>query len=161
MNDVEKLMRDASLSRKSQQQLASNLVNEVTEGTVNPIEAVVRMKAIYDSIDLFLKDESVRECVLAEAGKYDKNEMIESLGASIRVQESGSRYDYTVCGDPVWNALNEEFKQLEGEKKERELFLKNMRKPTTVVDDETGEVYTIYPAARTSKTNYVITFKKE
>ena len=45
--------------------------------------------------------------------------------------------------------------------KEREAFLKTVPDNTTVIDDETGEIYTIHPAIRMAKMSYSITFNKK
>jgi hypothetical protein len=50
---------------------------------------------------------------------------------------------------------------LDAKIKEREAFLKTVPDNTTVIDDETGEIYTIHPAIRMAKTSYSITFNKQ
>jgi hypothetical protein len=45
--------------------------------------------------------------------------------------------------------------------KERETFLKAIHKPMPIVNDETGEVFTVNPPIKTSTTSLVLTPVKE
>ena len=92
--------------------------------------------------------------------KYGKGEIPTSSGASFQVKETGVKYDFSQCNDPVWNNLKEQADRINEQLKEREKYLKVIKNPKTEIDEETGEVYTIIPPTRTSTTSYTVTFKK-
>jgi hypothetical protein len=73
--------------------------------------------------------------------------------------ETGVSYDYSVCNDPEWEYLNDRSVFFETELKERQKFLQSLTKPTTIVNDDTGEVSTINPPVRKAKLGLKITIK--
>lgn len=152
---------DSLFNKKGQQEISGKLIQQVTDGEINPMEAVVKMKAMYECIGQFLKSDEVRHAVIDETEKYGKGEETQYRGANVRIQETGAKFDFSSCQDPVWERLNEQITSLKEKIDEREKLLKRISEAMTLVDEETGEVYTIYPAPRSSKTNFVITFKKE
>lgn len=147
-------------TKQEQTELACMFVQKVIDGDVNPIDAVIQMKSLSETISTFLKDSDVREAVLNEVGKYGKGEIPSFHGALIQVKETGVKYDFTGCGDPVWERLNEEKNDIDMRLKERESFLRTIKEQKTDIDEETGEIITLYAPSKSSTTSYSITFKK-
>jgi hypothetical protein len=81
------------------------------------------------------------------------------FGSEINVRESGVKYDYSKCNYAPYNSLISQKKQIESEQKTMESLLKAISKPTTIVDDATGEVLEVKPPLRTSGTSIVLTIK--
>ena len=147
-------------NKTEQKAMAQRFIERVTDGDVDPIAAIVQMKSLSETITTFLKDESVKDVVIKECGKYGKGEYASFKGAEVSVKEGGVKYDYSVCHDPQWDYLNEQMQQLKAQMKERETYLHAITKPIPSIDDETGEVFTLYPAAKSSTTTFAVTFKK-
>ena len=54
----------------------------------------------------------------------------------------------------MWERLDADFKTAKARKEEREKFLKTIKSKVTVVDDETGEVATIYEPVKSGQSGY-------
>ena len=131
-------------ANKSEQKiLASQFVEAVTNGDINPIDAVVQMKSLNETIASFLKDSEVSEAVIKECEKYGKGEYPSYKGAVVSVKESGVKYDYSACKDTEWNDLNSQLTEIKERMKEREKYLHAISKPKTELDEITGEVYSL------------------
>jgi len=144
-------------SKEEQSVLSSAMISSVLEGEIDPIKAVVQAKSLVETLTLFLKDKGVNDLVLREVEKYGKQT---SKGATISIKEVGSKWDYSECGDPIYNRLSAQKAEIEEKLKEREVLLKATKEPRTEVDEETGEVYTVNPPSKSSTTSYAITFQK-
>lgn len=147
-------------TKAEQSAMAARFTQAIVNGDVSPLETVAKMKSIQEVITLFLKDEEVTKAVIDQVDKYGKGEIPTSSGASFQVKETGVKYDFSQCNDPVWNNLKEQADRINEELKEREKYLKVIKNHKTEIDEETGEVYTIIPPIRTSTTSYTVTFKK-
>ena len=144
-------------SKEEQAVLSSAMINSVLDGEIDPIKAVIQAKSLVETLTLFLKDKGVNDLVLREVEKYGKQTSKD--GATIAIKEVGSKWDYSECGDPIYNRLSAKKAEIEEKLKEREVLLKATREPRTEVDEETGEVYTVNPPSKSSTTSYAITFK--
>jgi hypothetical protein len=108
------------------------------------------MKTIKAGIDDF---------ILEEAGKHE-GKSFEFDGHAIQVKETGVKYDYMLCNDAAYHDLKKQAEVLTEKIKERETFLKSINDKMTIVDDESGEVTTVYPPSKSGKTSVTITLKK-
>ena len=144
-------------SKEEQSVLSSAIINSVLDGEIDPIKAVVQAKSLVETLTLFLKDKGVNDLVIREVEKYGKQTSKD--GATIAIKEVGSKWDYSECGDPIYNRLSSQKAEIEEKLKEREALLKATKEPRTEVDEETGEVYTVNPPSKSSTTSYAITFK--
>lgn len=144
-------------SKEEQAVLSSAMINSVLDGEIDPIKAVVQAKSLVETLTLSIKDKGVNDLVLREVEKYGKQTSKD--GATIAIKEVGSKWDYSECGDPIYNRLSAKKAEIEEKLKEREALLKATKEPRTEVDEETGEVYTVNPPSKSSTTSYAITFK--
>ena len=144
-------------SKEEQAVLSSAMINSVLDGEIDPIKAVVQAKSLVETLTLFIKDKGVNDLVIREVEKYGKQTSKD--GATIAIKEVGSKWDYSECGDPIYNRLSSQKAEIEEKLKEREALLKATKEPRTEVDEETGEVYTVNPPSKSSTTSYSITFK--
>lgn len=145
-------------SKEEQAVLSSAIISSVLEGEIDPIKAVIQAKSLVESLTLFLKDKGVNDLVLREIEKYGKQTSKD--GATISIKEVGSKWDYSECGDPIYNRLSAQKAEIEEKLKEREALLKATKEQRTEVDEETGEVYTVNPPSKSSTTSYSIIFQK-
>lgn len=68
-------------------------------------------------------------------------------------------YDFSVCQDPVYNELEQQSIELKEKLDERKKFLKTVTKSMTIVNDETGEISTIYPPNKLQKMGLKVSLK--
>lgn len=97
------------------------------------------------------------ENALNEISQYEKNAVIK--GSEFSIVEAGVKYDYSGCNDLEYNVLNTQIEALKSTLKDRETFLKSIKAPMQIIDETSGEVYTIYPPKKTSSTTLKVTFK--
>lgn len=138
------------LSKTAATQMAYGLTTAVIDGRLKPLETLARLKFAETTIKTAI--EGVMPAAIDEAAKYSKGEKITAIGCELTQKESGVKYDFTGCGDAVYDRLCAEMEALKERMKERESFLKTIKQGMTVVDEESGEVMTIRPCCKTSKT---------
>jgi hypothetical protein len=97
-----------------------------------------------------------QEYALSEAEKM-KGESI--YNSKVEVKDVGVKYDYNVCKYAPYDNLLSNKKELETEIKGVEALLKSINKPTTIVDEATGDIMNVSPPLRTSKTSIVLTIQ--
>lgn len=135
--------------------LASNAIQAVVDGEIDPITAHINVSKMERAIKTFKEDERVRDITLRELGKYGKKHAFGDC--TLEEAEAGTRYDYSICGDSRLEELYKMRQSLDDEIKQRETFLKSVPLSGVALPD-TGEV--VYPPAKTSKTIIKTTFKK-
>jgi hypothetical protein len=144
-------------SKAKMDEIVTRLVVGVQDGSIDPLQLLVKLKfaqsIIADTI------ESIQPNCVDEASKYHKGEDIKLLGAELKVKEAGTKYDYSNCGDKIWEQYDFMEKSNAEAKKGRANFLKSLKKSETLVDDETGEIYTIHPPIKKSSTIVQVTIK--
>ena len=145
----------ATPSKEKAQEIADRLIQHYTDNG-NPLEGMVKVRWFQSILDKVA--EGILSASLDEAHKYGK-ERITLYGAELAVKEAGTKWSYDNCNDPVYLDLNEKSGAMKDLIKERETFLKAIKSATTIVDDTTGEVVTINPPAKTSKTIVEVRFK--
>lgn len=136
--------------------LASNAIQAVVDGEIDPIKAHINVSKMELAIKTFKADERVRDITLRELWKYGKK--LTFADCTLEEAESGVRYDYSECGDSRLEELYKMRQALDAEIKEREAFLKSIPLSGVALPD-TGEV--VYPPAKSSKTIIRTTFKKQ
>ena len=97
------------------------------------------------------------ENALNEISNYEKNAVIK--GSEFSIVEAGVKYDYSECNDVEHNTLTTQIEALKRTLKDRETFLKAIKAPMQMIDENSGEVYTICPPKKTSSTTLKVTFK--
>jgi hypothetical protein len=124
------------------------IIKAVQNGDANPLEVLVMLRAL-EAVSETVRDE-ISDNVLTEAEKHTEKKF-NAFGAIVERTEVGTKYAYDTSSDVEWEQLNSEFESLKRRKSERETFLKALKEPMTVVNPDTGEVYTIKPPFKTSK----------
>lgn len=127
--------------------MLADFKNQIVEGEIDPLRVLAKFNQLKSVIENLLKDKEVRELAMAEFELYsEKTVGIE--GAELSCGKVGVKYDYSICNHPKWNRLNKQIKDLSAEKKEVEKSLKFIE-PTSILDEETGEVNQIIPPSST------------
>lgn len=131
------------------------VVKSIQDGEQNPLDVHlyrVKMEKILKGIN---DNPDIQDAVMKEFEKYGER-TVEYKGALLQQQESGVKYDFSGCGDPVMDEYIRQLDDLKLKMKEREKFLKNI--PVSgIVDPETGSF--IYPPSKSSKTTIKTTLK--
>lgn len=140
--------------------LAQRAIDAVINGDVDPIKTYIAIRRMEKAIALFKDNDQVNAIVRDELGKYGKDGA--ALGdCTVRAKEAGIKYDFSMCNDRQYSALLATEKAISADRKEREDFLKKLpASGFTVADEDTGEVHTIFPPVKSSKTTIEATFKK-
>lgn len=153
IQQTEKLLSD--LSGKLQvKAIAEAFTTQIEEGYTNPLEFAVKAKMLIKALEEAINN--TQEVAMNEQAKHGKQAQI--FGAEVMQVEAGVRYDFTVCNDLEWEQINQQIEIAKSILKDRETFLKSLTKPENVID-ENGEIRTINPPIKTSKTTLKITIK--
>lgn len=147
VNEVEVQSFDSFMQRTDIATIAQEItktINSVKEGLLNPLEIIVKCKAISDAMDL-IKDE-IMDNAITELRKYGK-EQPTFFGARVSVIEAGARWDYSECESPTLDMATFKENEAKNEKKRVEDILKFMAdKNLLEFLDNTGEVISIKKA---------------
>jgi hypothetical protein len=147
MNHAQPLQQDSlemvrtPLTLKQQTQIVNSAIISIKEGTINPIKAELALKSLENVIKDIRDNQEVKSITRAETEKYGKK--FDMFGATIE-NSSRTTYDYSNCGDSVYNDMAKEMEALKARMKAREMMLK------TGVDASTGETFNP-PIAKTSE----------
>ena len=133
---------------KSASFYVEQVLNSIREGEQNPLDvhlSRVKMEKILKGIN---DNSDIQDAVMKEFEKYGER-TVEYKGALLQQVETGVKYDYSGCNDPVMDNYLKLQEELKDKIKERAKFLNNL--PTSgVVDPETGAF--VYPPGKSSKT---------
>ncbi len=73
--------------------------------------------------------------------------------------EGGTRYDYSGCNDPEYDRVLWEFENAKKAKEDKEKELKSLKESYEILDQDSGEVITVYPPVKTSTSTVKCTFE--
>lgn len=130
------------------------LTNDVEYGSVNALELHVKLTAMEKAITDLKKN--IRNSVMKVANNYEQS--FDAFNSRIEKVETGTKYDYSQCGDTVYDDLLATYDKVASDIKEREAFLKTVKPGTTLIDDD-GVISTIYPPVKSSTSFLKITLK--
>jgi hypothetical protein len=142
-------------TKAERQDFAQSVVNGLKEGHSDPLKVHLQVKCMEDLIKQITSHPDYKELTLEEAAKYGKS--FEHYNAKFEVKEMGVKYDFTQCGDPIYNKLAEELAELEKQFKDRQAFLKTVQPGTQLLIED--EVVTLYPPIKTSTTSITVNLK--
>lgn len=134
-------------------ELATQILQQVNDGIIDEVDVKVLAKK-GETFFKALNDGLSGKVELPQEKDYKK------YGCTMSMQDTGVRYDYSVCGHPMLDAINSFIaeKKFVVDKIQKEL--KGFTKPGEIVDEETGETIPVNPPIRTSGRSVVIRFDK-
>jgi len=135
------------------EQFSQMLISEIENGQINPLELIRQQRAIEKVFDLI--KESLIKAARDEADKFGAKSF-EFKGAKFELVEAGVKYDYSQCGHVGYAAVTEKMATLNDEKKQLETFIKAVKEPVNMVDND-GVPFTVYPPQKTSTSTIKIT----
>jgi hypothetical protein len=113
------------------------------KGNFDPLEIFIASKR---AIEFFTTiQETVKEKAVEQVQKYGAESM-NKFDCTITQGSVYTKYHYINCNDPEYNELTLEMAELNKKIKAREVFLKGLKEPQTIVTAD-GEVIKIHPPA--------------
>lgn len=150
------ILPECGLTKTDIKAATASLVEAVKDGSLNPLHAKLKMKAL----ETMLKEAAseIDSYAREEAEKHG-GKSFECYGAKVDLIEAGVKYDFTNCGDPVYNELTKQAAEIAAQIKNREAFLKTVQGSMNIVTED-GEGVTVYPPVKSSTSTIKITFPK-
>lgn len=142
-------------TKAERQDFAQSVVNGLKEGISDPLKVHLQVKCMEDLIKQITSHPDYKDLTLDEAAKYGKS--FEHYNAKFEIKEMGVKYDYSNCGDPIYNQLANELAELEKKVKDRQTFLKAVQPGTELLIED--EVIILYPPVKTSTTSITVNLK--
>lgn len=125
--------------------LSKHLVARVADGEIDAHKAYIHTKKV---LELATSTEKNLRPYVNSKGIPKTG--LTMYNVSFTSKSDADKYDFGACCDPVYDNLLEKMEKLKLEIKEREAFLKTIKKPKAEIDEETGDIYTIQPPSITT-----------
>lgn len=142
-------------TKADRQVFVDSIILGLKEGHSDPLKVHLQVKCMEDFIKQITSHPDYKDLTLDEAAKYGKS--FEHYNAKFEVKEMGVKYDYSNCGDFIYNRLAEELAELEKKVKDRQAFLKAVQPGTELLIED--EVIVLYPPIKTSTTSITVNLK--
>lgn len=153
-------------SKQDRADFAEAVLTDIEDGKTDPLKVMVQLKSAEHLIKTLLDKEtnanisSRFKALVVESAEKQGGKQFSAFNAKFQIKEAGTVYDYSQTNDAEILSLKAQEKELKERIKEREKFLQMLPlKGITSIDEETGEVITIYPPARTSTTTIAVTLQ--
>lgn len=145
-----------SISKQQNAELVQAIEKAVESGELNPLNAYMQLTSIEKVCEA--AKEKIKSFSLDEAQKYGAKSF-DHMGAKVEISELGTKYDFSGCGDVIWEMLNQQAEAAKNALKDRETFLKTVKAEMEIVNPDGGEIYKIVPPIKRSTTGLKITIK--
>lgn len=162
MNQTTELTTTSILSlfetnKEQRQSFALGVIDALENGEVDPLKIHLQVKCMEDIIKLLNSNTIYKKSVLDAAEKYNQKSF-EFMNSKVEIKETGVKYDYSKCNDPVHQSISSDLEERSAWLKDRETFLKTVpaKGMELKIDDE---VVTVYPPSKSSTTSVAITLK--
>lgn len=132
---------------------ASQITLAVTDGYVDPIDALIFTKKLSE----LAKELDTKIRPIAESKPIGKE--YQKFGVSIIEKMNGVSYNFETCNDPIYEKLNRDFENAKAELDARKDLLKTVTKNVEMYDPETSEVFVCKPPVKNGKLGFTLTIK--
>jgi hypothetical protein len=144
---------------KSQLKLMADMSLKEIFDNGRAIEAAEALSVMENFIKELRSNKQFSDYVRDEIAKNGKQ--IETQSAKLELAETGVKYNFDNCGDALYQQLEQQLQSIEADLKDRKEFLKTVPlSGLSIINEQTGEVSTIYPPSKQSTSTYKITLKK-
>jgi hypothetical protein len=130
----------------------------ILSGQLDWREVLRRKQMLAKSLEKLFSDKDVKEHLETEFAKQGLKK-VSYEGIEIGFT-SRKNFTYDKCSSPEWEKANAEFNKAKEALDAVQKELQVMSKSQTRVDEVSGEVYTVYPAAYTTTDFFTVTIKK-
>lgn len=127
---------------------SKGIIEAVKSGNANPLEVLVMLRSL-EAVSELVREE-IEANVLTEAEKHSEKKF-EAFGALVEKSEVGTKYQYDTSKDTIYERLQTDFDTAKTKLDERTAFLRGLKEPMTIVDELTGEIVTVKPPLKKSK----------
>lgn len=131
--------------------ISKYLVSQVADGYIDPVKAFLHNRKIHE---LAKMNEANLRPYFNDHANVAKGETSIQYNVKITQAETGVKYDYSACGDKIYDKIIKDLEELTEKKKERELFLKSVKSTTGVFDPETSEAWKVEPPIKSGTLGY-------
>lgn len=135
---------------------SKKIVDAVKSGDANPLEVLVMLRAL-EAVSELVREE-IEDNYVREAEKHAEKKF-EAFGAIVEKCEVGTEYNFLICKDPTFERLEVDFEIAKAKLDQRKEFLKKITEPTPLGDTVTGELVTVHPPLKTSKSGVRVYLK--
>jgi len=148
-------------------ELSKTQIKVIAEQTAQDIidngKDVIQIADTIAKLELFIKElkasPEYMDYLITEVSKFGKGTTT-STGTKLELAEVGTKYDFSQCNDPELKRMEDEFAVWEQNIKDRKEFLKALTPKGVNIIDETGEIITLYPPSKSSKSSVKCTIVK-
>jgi hypothetical protein len=150
------ILRLFETTKSERGSFVTQVIERLENGDVDPLETHLQVKSMEDLIKQITDSKEYKKLLLDAASKHGKS--FEYHSAKFETKEVGSKYDFSNCGDPIHDELEQKAKSAADALKERQYFLKTLpvKGLEILINDE---LITIYPPSKTSTTAIAVTLK--
>lgn len=135
---------------------ANSVIQAVENGEENPLKLLIQIRGMEKAFKLIA--EKIKDSYMREADKYPENKF-QFMGNGVEKGDVHTEYDYSICGDTVWEQRKTIFDMAKSQLDERQAFLKTLREPIVLVDEGSGEVVTVRPPLKKSTAGLKISIR--
>lgn len=146
--------------------LTKSQIKIIAETTINSILEtgnVIEVADTFSKVELFIKEiKSSPEYIdflRDEISKHGKM-VTTSSGTRLELAEVGTKYDYSMCGDPILKELMDKLAEIETAVKERQTMLKTIPASGMEILSNDGELCKVYPPSKSSTSSVKATIAK-
>ena len=151
---VDTLHAPDKITKESIDYKAGNIVTDVFNGKMCPLETYIKSKAISDVAASICRE--IKEEAISEAEKYSTDDKV--LGVGFATKNTASTYDYS--DDSEWVRMDAEIKHLKSKMKAYEAKMVQAMDYAEMVDKD-GVVITPAKIKKAGGTTIAITIPKE
>jgi hypothetical protein len=156
-------------NKKQRSIFVADIVEKIENGLSDPLKVHLQIKAMEDIIfQLTSTDEKKNKSIesakkyktyLLDAAKKYSSKDFEFLNAKFSIKETGTKYDFSKCGDTDLEELLKQFEELKSKIDAKQSMLKKI--PSQGIDmamEGTGEIVRVYPPSKSSTTSVQVSF---
>lgn len=150
-------LQSEDVSKQKVEEIANMITALSTEDTRTTLQNYIHLEFLSQVIEK--AKTLIKPTAIDELYKYDKgiaNTVV--AGTTIRIKESGVRYDFTNC--PQWEQVKSQEEDVAMKRKKLEEFLKTLQGKVTTLDEVTGELQDFYPPIKKSTTTVEVQLSK-
>lgn len=137
----------------------NDMLTRIDSGEVDPLQVHLQLKCMEDIVKQLTSNTIYKRSILEAAEKYGQK-TFQFHEAKVEIKEVGVKYDFSKCGDTVFEMMEQKSKSADADLKQRQDFLKTVpEKGMTTLDELSGEMITVYPPSKSSTTLPVVTLK--
>jgi hypothetical protein len=143
-----------SLSKERVAQVVEHYTDQLKDGHLNVLDALAQLEWLSQVVDKI--KENARQLAVDEIERYGNEAKtgVTIHGVTLKLKEAGVKYTYN--HNPLWNTIKEKEDVIAQQRKDLEAMLKTINKPTSFINQETGEVHDVRPALKSSTTTIEI-----